>query len=143
MEEAIAFFMGSLPNNTKAGIIKNPPPAPTIPVNMPSAKPTNMSVSPYTGNTPSSSFLFFPKIMDNAETNIKLAKNNMIKLLLVKTLFPKCNKEGIPGKINFREIKTPMTEGPPKTKIVLISTKPCLSLEMTPAILLNPTTHSE
>ena len=81
--------------------------------------------------------------MDKAETNIKLAKNSMIKLLLVKTLFPKCNNDGIPGKINFREIKTPITEGIPKTKIVLISTKRCLSLEMTPAILLKPTTQSE
>ena len=89
MEEAIAFFIGSFPKITNAGMIKNPPPAPTIPVNMPSPSPTIIKANPYTGKTPSTSFLFLPKIMDNAETNIKLAKNNMIKLLLLIKVLPR------------------------------------------------------
>ena len=89
IDEAMAFFIGSLPKITNAGMIKNPPPAPTIPVNIPSPSPTNIKATPYTGKTPSTSFLFFPKIMDNADTNIKLAKNNMIKLLLLIKVLPK------------------------------------------------------
>ena len=46
IEEAIAFFMGNFPRITSAGIIKKPPPAPTIPVSMPSPNPTIMSVNP-------------------------------------------------------------------------------------------------
>ena len=45
-EEAIAYFIGSLPKSTNAGIIKNPPPAPTIPVTSPSIIPTKTKVSP-------------------------------------------------------------------------------------------------
>jgi len=37
---ATAFFIGSLANKTKAGIIKNPPPAPTIPVSIPTTNPS-------------------------------------------------------------------------------------------------------
>ena len=38
-EVPIAFFMGSPVQRTKAGMIKNPPPAPTIPVNNPTMAP--------------------------------------------------------------------------------------------------------
>lgn len=41
-EVATAFFMGNLANKTKAGIIKKPPPAPTIPVKTPTTNPSNM-----------------------------------------------------------------------------------------------------
>ena len=37
---ATAFFIGRLANKTKAGIIKKPPPAPTIPVSKPTIKPS-------------------------------------------------------------------------------------------------------
>lgn len=39
-EVATAFFIGSLAKSTKAGIIKKPPPAPTIPVKTPTTKPS-------------------------------------------------------------------------------------------------------
>ena len=42
----MAFFIESLARITSAGIIKNPPPAPTIPVNAPSPNPTSISVKP-------------------------------------------------------------------------------------------------
>ena len=35
-----AFFIGKFAKRTSAGIIKNPPPAPTIPVNTPTIKPS-------------------------------------------------------------------------------------------------------
>jgi len=41
----MAFFIGSLVKITKAGIIKNPPPAPTIPVR----RPTNIPSAAITG----------------------------------------------------------------------------------------------
>ena len=39
-EVPTAIFIGSLTNKTKAGIIKNPPPAPTTPVSVPTTKPS-------------------------------------------------------------------------------------------------------
>ena len=39
-EVATAFFMGSFAKSTKAGIIKNPPPAPKIPVTTPTTAPS-------------------------------------------------------------------------------------------------------
>ena len=41
-EVATAFFIGNFANNTKAGIIKKPPPAPTIPVMAPTIIPSAM-----------------------------------------------------------------------------------------------------
>ena len=40
-EVPTACFIGSLLNITSAGIIKNPPPAPTNPVNIPTNAPSN------------------------------------------------------------------------------------------------------
>lgn len=39
-EVPTAIFMGKRANKTKAGIIKNPPPAPTIPVRIPTTPPS-------------------------------------------------------------------------------------------------------
>ena len=39
-EVATALFIGKLANNTKAGMIKKPPPAPTRPVRIPTTKPS-------------------------------------------------------------------------------------------------------
>ena len=41
-EVPTAIFMGSLESTTKAGIIKNPPPAPTKPVSVPTINPSKM-----------------------------------------------------------------------------------------------------
>ena len=41
---ATAFFIGNFANNIKAGIIKNPPPAPTIPVKTPTIKPSKVKI---------------------------------------------------------------------------------------------------
>ena len=41
-EVATAFFIGSFANKTRAGIIKKPPPAPTIPVKIPTIKPSTI-----------------------------------------------------------------------------------------------------
>ena len=40
-EVPIAFFISKPVNNTKAGTIKKPPPAPTKPVTAPTTKPSN------------------------------------------------------------------------------------------------------
>ena len=38
---ATAFFIGNFAKRTSAGIIKNPPPAPTMPVKKPTTIPSN------------------------------------------------------------------------------------------------------
>ena len=42
-EVATASFIGNLAKNTKAGTIKNPPPAPTKPVTIPTTNPCKIS----------------------------------------------------------------------------------------------------
>ena len=43
-EVATAFFIGNLAVNNKAGIIKNPPPTPTKPVNKPTKTPIKIKL---------------------------------------------------------------------------------------------------
>jgi hypothetical protein len=52
--------------------------------------------------------------MDKAAANINVAKNNIIKLVLLTGKFDRIvNFCGIAFKINLREIKTPKIEGIP------------------------------
>ena len=82
--------------------------------------------------------------MDNAATNMSVAKNNIIKWSFVKIkLAPQFICAGRAGSINFLAKKTPSIEGMPKTKMVLKSTNFCFILEITPAILLSPTMAKE
>ena len=96
------------------------------------------------GKTAAASFLFFPRIMDKAETSISIEKNNIIKLLLVSRMFfPIFMAAGIAGNKNFLDKKTPKIEGNPNINNILKSTNFCFKREMTPAMLLKPTTHKE
>ena len=86
-----AFFMGNLAKRTSAGIIKNPPPAPTIPVNTPTTAPSAIiagilktgAVSPS-----SSSSSLLSRIILTEAASITKAKKTMIAMSFVSVKAP-------------------------------------------------------
>ena len=97
----IAIFISSPANKTKAGIIKNPPPAPTKPVIAPTTTPSNITKIIFVILV-----IFFLSILGlrsliiiSPETNIKQANIKRIKKLFV-IVIPKVNELGIKGKSN-------------------------------------------
>ena len=82
-EVATAFLMDILVKCTKAGVIKNPPPAPTKPVAQPTAKLMGIKSKKDDFSLGFSAGDFLTFIIDRAAANIITAKNKMIKRFFV------------------------------------------------------------
>ena len=74
---ATAFFIGKFAKRTSAGIIKNPPPAPTIPVNTPTTKPSIVRIKLLFFFSFLETFSLYPLIIKYEAINIINAKNNI------------------------------------------------------------------
>lgn len=116
-EVAIAFFIGSLPKNTNEGMIKNPPPAPTKPVSIPTEKPASITNGIFSLIwLSSSSLVHFSHllIIEYEAPIIIIEKSKSMDKSLLISMPPKLNFSGIQGMRITLEKYTDKTEGIPK-----------------------------
>ena len=115
---------------TSAGIIKNPPPAPTRPVNRPTIAPSTMIngklkeiVLPATVELED----FLSRIIEKDAAIISTANSSMSSMLFLRAKDAVVNSSsGIAGTIYFLVKKTIAMEGAPKISAVFILTSPSL-----------------
>lgn len=142
-EVPAAVLNGKPVKKINAGIIRNPPPAPTNPVRKPMIRPSAMTKK---NRTPcvSETFSCFPRII---EKDARIISN--AKVPRMSTRFESVNESlwkitsGIAGIIHFRVKKMLMTEGIPKRNPVLILTVLSLYLGIAPTKLVTPTMNNE
>lgn len=138
-----AVFIGSRVNNTRAGIIRKPPPAPTSPVRKPMSDPSRIvnGIRMLLGWFTTS---FLPRIMEIDARIIKIANTPSNKRRLVTTTpLLSMKMEGIAGTTQRRVTKIVMMDGMPNNSPVLMLTSCSLYFGIAPARLVVPTMKSE
>jgi len=142
-EVPTAVLKGSPVKKTKAGIIKNPPPAPTSPVKNPMMSPSSITRKVLNFSLVEIGF-FFPRIIGIAASTINTAKIPNSKSRFVKTKLPDVKSiSGIDGTIQCRVQKILMIEGIPNNIPVRIFTKCWRYFGIAPTRLVTPTINNE
>lgn len=142
-EVPVATFIGKPAIITRAGIIINPPPAPTSPVSRPIKRPSIIRKSTLCED-PSRFSSFLPLIIENEVRIMSTAKSPSNS-----SRFEKVNEEivnktsGIEGTSHFRVAKMERREGSPNVNAVFKSTSPFAYFGGTPTMLADPTRKRE
>lgn len=120
-EVTIAFFIGILPKSTNAGMMRNPPPAPTKPARMPTEVPCKKRITFFLASTlPSPVVRLLGFLIIDTEERIITIENITIKeTSLVKSTPLIENKIfGITGMIKALVRYTDMMDGMPKMNTI-------------------------
>ncbi len=142
-EVPTAVLNGKPVSSTNAGIIRNPPPAPTSPVRNPIKTPSRITRN--TRNRRFSEVISLRSLIMATEAMIiRTAKMPSSKILLVNSKGPIWNKtSGMDGTIHLRVQKMLRIDGRPNKNPVRIFTKCSLYFGTAPAKLVTPTINSE